>query len=219
MTTVAYSALYGAYEDVKRQPDLGVPLVMLTDDPDLEAPGWEVRHEPLHNVAGSMMRSRYWKCRPDLAVPEATTSIWLDASLTVRRPDLVREMLRRLDGHDALFVRHPWRDCIFDEVSAAVAAPKYACQPMEAQVSEYWERGHPPHWGLVACGMIVRRHNARVAALGAAWWHEQQRWTYMDQLSLPPLLRTLPLSWEWIREPWEHWWTVGAHPAHAVTPG
>lgn len=213
---VIYSALYGGYEEPKVQPDLGVPLVIYTDDPHLVAPGWEVRHEPLHNVAGSMMRSRLWKCRPDLAVAEAEVTIWIDASMTVTRPDMAGELRSRLGGQDALFMRHPWRDCIYDEVVAAAVAPKYRSQPMTAQVAEYRRHGHPTHGGLIACGMMVRRNNDQTRDLGDEWFQEQQRWSYMDQLSLPYLLRYSPLSWGWIEDPWEHWWTTGSHPSYQV---
>jgi hypothetical protein len=33
--------------------------------------------------------------------------------------------------------------------------------------------------------------------LNAAWWHEITRWSVQDQLSLPPLLRTMPLRYRW----------------------
>lgn len=209
---VAYSALYGAYDAIKVQPDMGVPLVLYTDDPHLVAPGWEVRHEPLANVGSPMMRAKLWKCRPDLAVPEASVSIWLDASLTVKRPELPRVMLQRLGSRDALFLRHPWRRCIYEEEVASRPAPKYRDQPMAAQVAHYRARGHPVDGGLYAATMVVRRATPAVERFGAAWFQECQRWSYQDQLSLPYVLRSVaPLSFGRLDDRWEHWWTIAPH--------
>lgn len=213
MGTVAiYTAIYGGYEAPKAQPDLRAEMVLFTDDRHLEAPGWEVRYEPLPNVASAMMRAKLWKCRPDLADLDADVSIWIDGSMTVKRPELAREMAHQIGVRDALFLRHPWRKCIYDEAQASRGPAKYAGQPMDDQVRHYAGEGHPRGWGLFATGMIVRRNTPTAAAFGDAWFHECERWSYQDQLSLPYLLRAgPPLLYGCIDDPWEYWWEIGKH--------
>lgn len=208
---VAYTAIYGGYEAPKVQPDLGVPLVLYTDDPGLVAPGWEVRVEPLTNVGSPMMRAKLWKCRPDLAVPEAAASIWIDGSMRFRDGRIPVDLLRLLGDRDALLVPHPWRDCIYEEEVASRSAPKYVGQPMAEQVAHYRGAGHPAHWGLFAANMLVRRANERTRVLGDAWFAECQLWSYQDQLSLPPLVRVMDLDYGFVPGPWGHLWTIGDH--------
>src|SRR5207244_2518916 len=105
--------------------------------------------------------------------------------------------LAELGADDALFMSHPWRDCIYDEREASHPNPKYDGQPTDEQVTSYRDQGHPEHWGLIHSGLIVRRDNERVRAFDESWWQEIVRWSIQDQLSLPPLLRTMDLRWHY----------------------
>jgi len=64
---------------------------------------------------------------------------------------------------------------------------QYHGEPLEAQIAHYRALGHPEHWGLWACGIIVWRGAQR--KLGAEWLAQQMIWTSQDQISLPLLLR------------------------------
>jgi hypothetical protein len=72
---------------------------------------------------------------------------------------------------------------------------KYAGQPIAEQVAHYRAQGHPPHGGLWSCGVIARSTaDSRLFAINEAWWAENCRWSYQDQLALPFVLRRLRLS-------------------------
>ena len=211
MTTILYSAIYGGYDRPKSQPLVDVRKVLLTDRP-MEVDGWEVRVEPLVNLPIPMMAAKWWKCRPDLAVPEADVAIWIDGSMTVTQPDFVAEMEAAVEGVDAAFLRHPWRDCIYEELDASMSEPKYAGQPMAAQVEHYRKEGHPAHAGLVATGCMVRRNTPGSQEFGNAWWAENVRWSFQDQLSLPFVWRLPGFDWCYTPDrPWQHWWTIDPH--------
>jgi hypothetical protein len=117
--------------------------------------------------------------------------------MEVLRPDLTQLCLAALGRDDAIFVRHPQRDDIYDEAALSIHMGKYAGMPLLEQVNAYRRAGHPEHWGLMHAGMLVRRNNARMRAVNEAWWDEIVRWSVQDQLSLPPLLRTMPLEYRW----------------------
>jgi hypothetical protein len=183
MVTAVYSAVYGEFDAIRRQP---VPVRMFTE-----------RMHPLPEIADPRLAAKWWKVRPDLACPDADVTIWLDGSMDVRVPDLAERCLDALGDADAIFVRHPERDDIYEEARASIGFAKYAGQPLESQVEAYRGVGHPEHWGLAHAGMLVRRNNERMRAFDEAWWTEITRWSLQDQLSLPPLLRAMPLDYRW----------------------
>lgn len=213
MNVTLYSAIYGGYEPPKVQPDLGVRQVLYSDVP-VDAPGWEVRVDPLLELPTPMLRAKWWKCRPDLAHLDADITLWVDGSMTVV-PGYVEAVLAELGDDDALFMQHPWRECIYDEYLASRGAPKYDADVMRQQIEDYRTAGHPHRWGLWATGAITRRNTDPVIDLGWRWFRECAARSVQDQLSLPVLLRgaealrwrTVPLD----RVPWETWWTIAAH--------
>lgn len=201
MTTVLYSAIYGDYDTVRPQP---VPVRLFTD-------ATHPRPEPDPRHA-----AKWWKFRPDLACPDADVTVWIDGNVDVLRPDFVEHCADALGDDDALFMRHPQRDDIYEEVTASRYLRKYDGWPLEEQVESYRAAGHPEYWGLAHAALLVRRNCDAVRALGEAWWAECCRWSLQDQLSLPPLLRTMPLRYRWwdvspVAAGWVHW--DGGHEA------
>ena len=208
-----YSALYGDY-DTAKPIDVGdVPAYLFTDQAGIDAPGWEVVHRP-HRVTtrngpaellAPMLAHKWWKTHPIEAIEHATgciwalgavTSIWIDASI-VLEPGFIDKALSALGGDDWAMVPHPWRTCIYTEADYSASLPRYAglADRIRAQAEFYRTIvGHPANAGLVATGLIVRRHTAPVILLGEQWWSDILHWTHQDQISLPVLLR---LAGEW----------------------
>lgn len=225
MRVALYTAVYGGYEQqIKPLPtDLRVPAVLLTDDPHLPAPpGWEVRVQPLGiatfngrpAVTAPMLAHKWWKCRPDLAVPDVDVSLWVDGSMTVCVDRYVERCLEALGGDDWVTVRHPARDCVFDEASFSALLPRYDAAALHAQAQFYRQIGHPPHWGLVATGANVRRHTPAVIQLGKDWWWENVTRSHQDQVSLPVLFRLAGDTVRWnMNMPWGGWWGISEHGA------
>jgi hypothetical protein len=236
MTEVAlYSALYGAYEYVKPlAADLGCRAILYTDEPDVEAPGWEVRVVTDHlgadeielaqqvdpKATAGMLRHKYWKCHPAQAVPDADVTIWADASLLITADSYAKRCLEALGDDDWCAVRHPSRDCIYTEAAFSATLARYDWRALASQTKAYEELGHPRHWGLIATGANVRRHNLATLAVGRYWWWEILTRSHQDQVSLPVLFRLhgpqmcpaeqQPLRWN-LNMPWATWWGVYEH--------
>jgi hypothetical protein len=221
MNVVVYSAIYDGYERPKPLPvDLGVPAVLYTDDPDIDAPGWEVRvvtdhlppgagsHDPLASEA--MMRHKFWKCHPRLAVPDADVSIWLDGQMQITVPSFVDKCVTALGDDDWTVVTHPYRDCVYAEADFSARLARYHAPTLKAQVDRYWASGHPAHGGLFATGANVRRHTRIVEKVSESWWIECLD-SHQDQVSLPVIFRMTPeLRWN-SNMPWWQWWTIHPH--------
>lgn len=230
MTEVAlYSALYGAYEYAKPLPaDLGCRAILYTDEPDIVAPGWEVRvvtdhlgddlislaqgNDPKATVG--MLRHKYWKCHPSEAVPDADVTCWVDASLLIKVDRYVERCLDALGDDDWCAVRHPHRTCIYDEADFSARLARYDAESLARQSGAYREMGHPPYWGLIATGANVRRHSDAAVEASAHWWYEIINRSHQDQVSLPVLFRLLEqrngLRWN-VNMPWDTWWGVYEH--------
>lgn len=211
-----YSALYGRYEQPKLLPDtLGVPAVMYTDNPEINAPGWEVRVVDMEDIApgNPMMQHKWWKTHPGIALPNTDVSLWMDASMEICVPDYVQRCLTALGDDDWACVPHPARWCIFPEADySATLTWRYDPAKILPQRDFYRSIGHPDSWGLIATGANARRHTRAVLEVSHMWWDECERWSHQDQLSLPVLLR---LHEERIKFnynlPWHQWWKLYEH--------
>ena len=133
-----------------------------------------------------------WRYAPLSHRPRFDLSVWVDGSVQITSPRFVGDMRDRLGAGDWAMFAHPERDCIYDEAQVSVGLRKYRDLPILSQVASY-RTTVPPHGGLNASGIIVRREPApsRLVAVHAAWWAENVTWTYQDQLSLPYALRRL----------------------------
>jgi hypothetical protein len=159
---------------------------------------WEFR--PIHRIEGSAARtSRLPKILPHLMLPECDYSIWHDANFQMLKSptETVAKLLRTADwaAH-----KHPARDCIYDEATILLRENIGTPALVERQIERCRESfQHPKHWGLWANGLIVRRHNARTAALNERWWELFASGCERDQISFPVALRESGLSIETIR--------------------
>lgn len=178
------SACYGRYDTIKAPVEQEVAVdewILVTDEADIDAPGWTVVHEPrphLHpNVAAKVP-----KFRPDLYV-SSDTSIWIDASAIIQ-PTLAGRALEKLSlANEWAMFPHPQRTRITDEVKASRGLPKYDELDLEGQVQHYIRNGYTNGESLWATGVIARKFSERDVAVGDAWLTEVCRWGFQDQLS------------------------------------
>lgn len=218
-----YTAIYGAYDWVKPAPKADAPKIFITDNKILAQEahdqGWVPRIIP-HSIAtlnGSpavvepMLNHKFWKTHPALVFPDMEYSIWLDGSMEVTTPNIIRQYMTALGQDDWACVPHPSRKCIYDEaIVSASLTWRYDADSINRQASHY-RNWHPRNWGLVATGTNIRRHIPAVIELGEQWWVENLNWSHQDQLSLPVLFRLYQgkvkfnqnLSWhrDWILYP------------------
>lgn len=191
MTVAVITANLGGYDTLRYFPiqDTECTLFAVTD---ADCDGWQRLPVPGPH-AHPRMRAKVPKCRPDLYT-HAGLNIWIDASFQVLADDFVAWCVESLGGGDLGFIRHPRRQHIAAEAEVSEPMTKYQGQPVREQVGDYLRRGFDDRFGLWATGLIVSRPTPRVRAFGDAWLREQLRWTYQDQLSLPPLLEEFGIT-------------------------
>jgi hypothetical protein len=211
--TVVYTAIYGGYD--RLQPHVDHPAidewVCFTDNPDLSCTGWDVRPVAMDKFhSHPRMQAKFWKCNPP---PWSTQSIWIDGSMEVYDPEFYTTMLELLTESDVVMWSHPSRTSIVDEARVSEQMAKYHGLPVVQQAHHYcteWGWADTELWASTTMG---RNHTDPVLEFGLAWWHECLRWTYQDQISLPPLLERhglapAPLPYALWRNPW---WRLHGH--------
>lgn len=191
MNITLYTAIYG--EGYDRPKSLaGVPnnvkRVLFTDISALEAPGWEVRFDPLSHLPSPMLRSKMWKCLSHEALPDTDIAIWIDGSITPLA-GFTANAVNKLGTDELALTQHPLRDCIYAEREASAPLPKYNAEAMRLQIEMYAGEGHPAHWGLFASGITVRRHTRTIERFNKDWWDHNRLYSWQDQLSLPVLVK------------------------------
>lgn len=131
---------------------------------------------PLMNAKGPKVLSHQY-------LPEVEASLWMDANIRLKVP--AAELARFLVDADLALFRHPERVCVYDEMFASIADPRYDETALRSQMAHYQRRNWPERAGLFECGVIFRRHTADVARINERWWAEICRWSPQDQLSFP----------------------------------
>jgi len=185
-----YTALFGSYDRLVPQPAVsGIDFVCFTDQP-ISVQGWDI--VPVRSPMADRLAARDVKTRPHRWVGQWRRSIWIDASVQILSRTFVTTALDAMQDGLALFP-HPDRDCIYDEAEILKTMPEYATQ-LGAQIHKYRAEGFPRHVGLWATGVIAREHCRSVRRLGRQWFDRCQHESVRDQVSLPPLLRSLGIA-------------------------
>jgi hypothetical protein len=208
MRVCIYTAAFGGYDALKAAVPQSVPtdFFCFTDGQGISgAKPWIIRHSAARKNLSPRMRAKWFKLHPHVLFPGGalplstawqtaffrwrqryTHTIWIDASLEVVSPYFAEAVIAQLGQSGLAVFPHPDRDCIFDEAVASTHWAKYEGQPLLEQAQAYRAEGYPAHHGLFAAGILVRSTSAaHLPALDDAWWQENLRWSYQDQLSLP----------------------------------
>lgn len=177
MKVVIYTAIFGGYDKLKQpRVEQSAEMIFLTDQ-EQNGRAWNTRL--CERVSESNARNARWaKTHP----PEADVSIWIDGSLELLK-DVGAMALDLLGDADIAMYHHPQRDCVYEECKACVYHQKDDKSIMLEQMTRYRLIGFPEKTGLVASGMVVRRHNSLIESLNNDWWNEIENGSKRDQLS------------------------------------
>lgn len=182
-----YTTIFGNYDDLKPHPwsQINAKWYCITDNKDLKCEGWEtiVVKYPRPDLH-PRMRAKFHKLFPWESLPSnIKISIFIDGTTHVLSENFIEYCILYL-YNDMVLYKHPWRDCIYEELIESRKLQKYEGEIMEAQIEEY-KKTVNRHSGLYACGLLVRKHTDLIKNLMKDWWVENTKWSYQDQLSFP----------------------------------
>jgi GT2 family glycosyltransferase len=194
-----YTTIFGDYAKllpVPAETELDADLFCITDNPDIENPGgWKiiVPDYPRLDLA-PRMRAKFFKIFPWEAegMSKYEAFIFIDGSIEITDPDFVKYCLKHLTS-DILVFKHPARNCIYEELKTSLPLVKYKDENIEAQCNSY-KPIYPVNGGLYACGVMMVKNNERVKQFMGAWWWENIKWSFQDQLSFPVICKLLKVT-------------------------
>jgi len=190
---VVYGALVGHYDDIPKHKHKmeGWDYVLFTDICNLkEKNGWEIR--PLRHLVknqdddnNKIKTARWHKTNPHKLFPEYEYSLWIDTNINVLDKTLDNFINLAISNNDEIStVKHPLRDCIYEEAAACEASGKDAPGPIKNVVNFISKEGFPKHYGLFETNLLLRKHNMdKVKRVSEIWWDVVNKYSRRDQLS------------------------------------
>jgi len=180
---VIYTAIIGGIDELL--PPLvtnkRAQYICFSDKPITNSGVWKIVTAELP-YKHSRMNARWYKINSHRFFPNADYSIWLDGTFQMKI-DPIQAIHRWLNKEDIAFIIHPQRDCIFEEIIVCKDIKKDDPEVLDSVAKRYRTEGYPEHNGLIASGVIFRRHTKTVCQLNDAWWHEVSNYSIRDQVS------------------------------------
>lgn len=116
------------------------------------------------------------KILPHLFLPEHDKSVWIDGHL-------VPNDLSLFDKSGYWLMKHPTRNCIYQEAQECITLRKDNPRTINEQVNRYRMEGYPVNNGLSATGVLIRDNTEGNRVFGEFWWHQVRTGSVRDQLS------------------------------------
>ena len=180
---VVYTAIVGGKDTLKEfRKTPGVDYVCFTDKMNLNSRTWSLR--PLaRSFDTPRLTARYHKIMAHEILPEYKYSFWLDGSL-IPRVDVRYIVHKFLTDHLAALLKHPERDCVYEEAGQCIRVGKGNPEAIRKQMQKYREQGFQAKSGLSATTFVLRQHtDERIKEAMLDWWKEVRTHSIRDQLS------------------------------------
>ncbi len=146
---------------------------------------WELRELPV-TIEDNRMLARYAKVHPHTLLKDYEWSVWMDGNLSVAGDGFYRAVQECISAGGVFHtVKHPLRDCTYEEAYACVGADKESFSNALKVINFLASECLPRHCGLYESSIILRAHNAPgVISLDELWWSCLRTLSGRDQLSL-----------------------------------
>ncbi|RAP47569.1 MAG: hypothetical protein BZ135_02025 [Methanosphaera sp. rholeuAM6] len=181
---VVYTALTGNYDELVT-PSVRNPkfdYICFTDNPNLKSNFWTIQlMEDLE--LDSVRKARHYKILPHKYLKDYDYSLWIDANFDIIG-DVEEYIAKHSKNHKLLAMKHDLRDDIYDEAEACKKLEKDDQEIINKQIDRYKEDNYPQHNGLVASGILFRKHNDhKIKLIMNDWYSEVYNYSKRDQLS------------------------------------
>ncbi len=192
---VAYTAIinpkepFGITDNIDslrmKSSNLKVDCICFTNNPEMEStPDCKIIHVPSGDDACRVAKEI--KFFPHRFLPEEyDASIWIDGKMNaMKRLDKISKEL--LSTGVFFAKKHDKRKCVYTEAAKAAADNKDNPEVISRQVEKYKKEGYPENNGLIASGIIFRKHkDEHLIECQEAWWQEVTNHSRRDQISFP----------------------------------
>lgn len=152
--------------------------VMYTDQ-DFVSEIWEIRKVKLINN-DPVLTARYYKIMFHEHI-EDEFSIWIDGSFTINC-NLDHFMAGNFKSPMTV-VKHPVRNCIYEEASVCVKQKRGDRNTIEQQEYVYRQAGIKKNFGLIQSGILMRQNCEMVRQLSKCWYDQIKLYSKRDQIA------------------------------------
>lgn len=180
---VVYTAITGNFDD------LLIPEYVNEDwdyicfsDTDIKSDFWQIKKMDDSDL-DIVRKAKKYKILPHIYLSEYDYSIYIDGNFVIIG-DMNEYVNKYVTTAPMLCLTHPERNCIYDEAEACISLKKDSKNIIRAQINKYLVEKYPKNNGLIAGGILFRKHNDQVIKdVMNAWWNEIKSHSYRDQLS------------------------------------
>lgn len=195
-----YTACIGGYDNILQPEttDNRFDYILFSDEVTDESLGvWQVRHVGYTNPDKTRI-ARYVKTHPEELLPEYDATLWMDSSIQIVSKQIYDKVVDLYETNvDIASVKHPKRDCIYDEAYEVASRKKPGALEYEDIALRWchkiWKDHYPIHNGLFETSILFRRNNEIMRTTDAYWWSCIKEYSKRDQLSFNYVLwKTCP---------------------------
>lgn len=146
------------------------------------------------------------KLLPHLLYPDADWWLWFDWPFRLKVPP--ERLIEGFEDSQIVGFRHSMRPCAYVEHAACARMGKDDLGVMRKQMDRYDRERFPRNYGLLECGVLLRRNTPEVRAFNEAWWAEVEAGSIRDQLSVGYAAWRTGVKWDcWPGTVWENEFT------------
>jgi len=158
---------------------------------------------PKFKTMAPRLQAKIPKCFAWQMTPGYDYYFWIDGSLVLTNPDSLKYFYDNCQGYDIVTLRHPRRSTVKQEArylergleqESRYLVGRYLNEQMNEQMAEIKT---DPNFGddlLVIGGVFMYKNTPKVQEMLKEWWYHSSRYTVMDQLSFPYLLKKFGLK-------------------------
>lgn len=182
MKKVCYTINFGNY-DILQEPKVITPgwdYVCITDNPKLKTK-WDILHYDNDMPRWLIAREAYIKHNKFLKDYDLSIMVGGQYSVNVNLDEWMKNRIS--DSADMALAQHNQRFCVYREIDACVAFNKMTDQKRIEIYKKYISAGLQEEFGLVQCGVIIRKHNRPNLDKFSDLWFEETKFTTRDQVS------------------------------------
>lgn len=181
---VIYTVIIGDYDEllIPSYVNSNWDYVCFTDNDNIKSDFWEIRKIEGLNT-NKAKENRIYKILPHIYLSQYDYSLYIDGNFRIIG-DIEQYITKFSKDNAMICFIHPDRNCIYEEAKACISLKKDSETVIKNQIEKYKSENYPKDHGLIASGILFRKHNdPYVIQAMDLWWNEVKSHSHRDQLS------------------------------------
>ena len=181
---ICYTVITGDYDSLKEPTQItkGWDYICFTENQkliDKTSENW--KFIKMGHSSDKSKHQRKKKIYNEWMFASYDVSVYVDGSMYINCD--LNEFIDKNCKTDFNLMNHPSRNCIYQEAAACIMLQKDNTATIMQQTLDYKEEGLPNDAGMVATGVMIRRHTPEVIEFCRKWYIEILEHSKRDQLS------------------------------------